>query len=608
MCGIIGYVGPARALPVLVEGIRLLSYRGYDSAGVALQEGGRLVVERDKGRIGDLAPLWEKRGLAGTTGVGHTRWATHGPPNQKNAHPHADAAGDVAVVHNGILENDLALREELEAQGVVFASDTDTEVFAHLFARAFRGDPLAAARHLFERCKGHYALALLHARLPDTVVALRRGSPLLVGLGVGETLVASDVKALAGRADRVIDLGEDEIALVDRSGARVFDAAGRPVEHVPRRLDEREQDVGKDGHPHFMKKEIHEQPERLYELLAGRVDMLHGALRPDEVRLTDTQWRAITRVDFVACGTAHYASLYGAYALEGLAAIPCRAIVAAEYEARSPVLGPDVLVVAVTQSGETADTKGALALAQQRGARTLAVLNVRDSAIGRSAQGVVDIHAGPEISVASTKVYTGMLGALLLLALRAAQARGRGAEPLAALVPWFRRLPDLMRETIGRGEAVRDVAREIHRAENMLYLGRGPDAATALEGALKMKELSYIHAEGYPAGEMKHGPIALVSWDVPTVAIATPGPWRDRMLGNVREVKARDGLVILVAADGDGDAEKVADLVLRVPEVHPWLAPLVNVLPLQLLAYETAKRRGCDIDQPRNLAKTVTVQ
>ena len=541
MCGIVGYAGSARALPVLVEGIRLLSYRGYDSAGVALQENGSLRVEKDKGRIGDLAPLWERQGLMGTTGVGHTRWATHGPPNQANAHPQADASGVVAVVHNGILENDLALREELEKVGVRFTSDTDTEVFAHLFARAFRGDPVAAARTLFERCKGHYALALLHAKLPGVIVALRRGSPLLVGLGVGENLVASDVKALAGRADRVIEMGEDEIAVVDRAGARLFDAAGRPVERAPRRLDVREQDVGKDGHPHFMLKEIHEQPERLYELLAGRVDMLHGTLRSDETRLSDADWRAVTRIDLVASGTAHIASLYGAYALEGLAGIPCRALVAAEYEARSPVLGPDVLVIAVTQSGETSDTKGALEVAVKAGAKTLAVLNVRDSAIGRRAGGLVDIHAGPEISVASTKVYTGMLGALLLLALRAAHARGRGSRALGELMPSLQRLPERMRETISRADAVRDVAREIHRAENMLYLGRGPDAATALEGALKMKELSYIHAEGYPAGEMKHGPIALVSWDVPTVAIATPGPWRDRMLGNVREVKARDG-------------------------------------------------------------------
>jgi glutamine---fructose-6-phosphate transaminase (isomerizing) len=619
MCGIVGYAGSARALPVLVEGIRHLSYRGYDSAGVALQENGSLRVEKDKGRIGDLAPLWERQGLMGITGVGHTRWATHGPPNQVNAHPQADATNEVAVVHNGILENDLALREELERGGVKFTSQTDTEVFAHLFARVFRDAlartpsapseaALAAARALFERCKGHFALAILHARLPATVVGLRRGSPLLVGLGVGENLVASDVKALSGRVDRVVEMGEDEIAIVTRDGVRLFDAAGRPVERAARRLDEREQDVGKDGHPHYMLKEIHEQPERTYELLAGRIDTLHGTLRPDEVRLSDAEWQAVTRIDLVASGTAHIASLYGAYVLEALARIPCRAIVAAEYEARSPVLGPDVLVVAVTQSGETADTKGALELATRQGARTLGVLNVRESAIGRAVKGLVDIHAGPEISVASTKVYTGMLSALLLLALRAASARGRGAAPLAELTPWFRRLPDLMRTTISRVEAVREVAREIHRAENMLFLGRGADAATALEGALKMKELSYIHAEGYPAGEMKHGPIALVSWDVPTVAIATPGPWRDRMLGNVREVKARDGLVILVAADGDGDAEKVADFVLRVPEAHPWIAPIVNVLPLQLLAYETAKRRGCDIDQPRNLAKTVTVQ
>ncbi len=613
MCGIIGYAGAARALPVLIEGIRLLSYRGYDSAGVALEESGGLRVEKDKGRIGELAPRWEAARLLGTTGVGHTRWATHGPPNRANAHPQQDASGELAVVHNGILENDLALREELERAGVRFASDTDTEIVAHLFARAWQaagtaGDPVASARVIFQRCRGHFALVLLHARLPGTLIALRRGSPLLVGLGVGENLIASDVKALAGHADRVIELGEDEIAIVRKDEVHVYDAQGRELTKSSRPLGEREQDVGKGGFPHFMLKEIHEQPERLYELFAGRVDAARGSVRLDEVRLTSAEWRAVTRIDLVASGTAHYASLYGAYVLEALAGIPCRAIAAAEYEARSPVLGPDVLVVAVSQSGETADTKGALELAQKRKARTLAVLNVRDSAIGRMTENLVDIHAGPEISVASTKVYTGMAGALLLLALRAAQERGGGAEHLSALAPWLARLPDLVREAVGRFEAVRTVARRLDGTRNMLFLGRGPDAVTALEGALKMKELSYVHAEGYPAGEMKHGPIALVDHDLVTVAVATPGPWRERMLANVREVRAREGPVILLAADGDVEAAKVADLVLRVPETHHWLAPLVNIVPLQLLAYEAARRRGCDIDQPRNLAKTVTVQ
>jgi len=617
MCGIIGYTGAARALPILIEGIELLSYRGYDSAGVALEESGRLRVEKDKGRIGELAPRWEAAKLQGTTGIGHTRWATHGPPNRQNAHPQTDASGELAVVHNGILENDLALREELERAGVRFTSDTDTEIVAHLFARAFEGDgpaghntadPVAAARLIFERCRGHFALVLLHARLPGTLIALRRGSPLLVGLGVGENLIASDVKALAGHADRVIELAEDEIAVVRRDEVHVYDAQGREVTKSSRPVGQREQVVGKGGFPHFMLKEIHEQPERLYELLAGRVDAARGVVRLDEVHLTRADWRAVTRIDLVASGTAHYASLYGAYVLEALAGIPCRAIAAAEYEARSPVLGPDVLVVAVSQSGETADTKGALELARQRKARTLAVLNVRDSAIGRMTDNLVDIHAGPEISVASTKVYTGMAGALLLLALRAAQERGCGAEHLSALAPWLSRLPDLVREAVGRAEAVRVIARRLDGTRNMLFLGRGPDAATAFEGALKMKELSYVHAEGYAAGEMKHGPIALVDHDLVTVAVATPGPWRERMLANVREVRAREGPVILLAADGDVEAAKVADLVLRVPETNHWLAPLVNIVPLQLLAYETARRRGCDIDQPRNLAKTVTVQ
>jgi glucosamine--fructose-6-phosphate aminotransferase (isomerizing) len=608
MCGIIGYVGASRALPVLVEGLRHLSYRGYDSAGVALEEADGLRVEKDKGRVSDLAPKWDAARLDGTTGIGHTRWATHGPPNRVNAHPQADAQGQVAVVHNGILENDLALREELERDGVRFVSDTDTEIVAHLFARAFRGDPVAAAREVLARCRGHFALAILHTGLKGTIVAVRRGSPLLVGLGVGETLVASDVKALSGRADRVLELGEDEIALVRREGAAIFDAHGHEVERTARLLGEREQDAGKGGFPHYMLKEIHEQPDRLYELLAGRVEPARRRVRLDEVQLTDAQWRALTRVDLIACGTAHYASLFGAYVIEGLAGVPCRAIPAAEYEARSPVLDPHVLVVAVTQSGETADTKGALELAQKRGATTLAVLNVRDSAIGRMAGGLVDIHAGPEISVASTKVYTGMLGALVLLALRAAQARGGGAEQLGALAPWLVRLPDLVRQALGTHEAVVQAARTLDGVRDMLFLGRGPDSATAFEGALKMKELSYVHAEGYPAGEMKHGPIALVSRDLVTVAVATPGPWRERMLANVREVTAREGPVILIAGEGDREAPKVASRVIYVPETNPWLAPMVNVVPLQLLAYEVAKRRGCDIDQPRNLAKTVTVQ
>jgi glucosamine--fructose-6-phosphate aminotransferase (isomerizing) len=608
MCGIIGYAGGSRALPVLVEGIRLLSYRGYDSAGVAIVGSDGIRIEKDKGRIGDLAPVWDKRGLEGVTGVGHTRWATHGPPNQTNAHPHPDGTGEVAVVHNGILENDLALREELEGQGVRFASDTDTEVFAHLFARAFRGDPVAAARTILVRCRGAFSLVFLHHRLPGTLVAIRRGSPLLVGLGVGENLVASDLKALAGRADRVVEMAEDEIAVVTKDAVALHDAAGRPVKREPRPLDEREADAGKGGYPHYMLKEIHEQPDRLYELLGSRLDAERGTVRLEESGLSDEDWRSIERIDLLACGTAHFASVYGAYVLETLAGIPSRAVVASEYDARSPVLSDRVLAVAVTQSGETADTKNALEVATKRGARTLAVLNVRESVIGRAAQGLVDIHAGPEIGVASTKAYTCMLGALLLLALKAARARGRDGPAWKEVASEVRRVPGLVREALETASLVRDVAREIHRAGGMLFLGRGADAATALEGALKMKEISYIHAEGYPAGEMKHGPIALVSWEMPTVAVATPGPWRDRMLGNVREVKARDGLVILVAAEGDADARKLADYVLPVPKANPWLAPMVNVVPLQLLAYETAKRRGCDIDQPRNLAKTVTVQ
>lgn len=608
MCGIIGYTGRSQALPVLVQGIRLLSYRGYDSAGVSIAGTDGLRVRKDKGRIADLAPRWPREELAGTTGIGHTRWATHGEPSQVNAHPQTDTATQVAVVHNGILENDLSLREALEAEGIEFVSETDTEVFAHLYGRTFTGDPVAAAREILSRCHGAFALAIQHQDQPDHIIAVRRGSPLLIGLGVGENLVSSDMRALVGRADRVIDLAEDHIAVVTPDTVTVYDAEGREVEPSYRPVDDIERDIGKDGYAHFMLKEIHEQPDRLYELIAARYDRERQRLRMDDLSLSDADWKGLERIDLIGCGTAFHACLYGAYLFEVLAGVPARAMMAHEYDARSPRLDERTLVVAVSQSGETADTKVALEVAVKGGARTLGVLNVRESVIGRTVESVLDMHAGPEVGVASTKAYTGMLTALLLLALKGAEARGRGERVLAEIGPHLVQLPDAIRQAVGAAEDIGEITREIHRAGNMLYLGRGADAATALEGALKMKEISYIHAEGYPAGEMKHGPIALVSWEMPTVAIATAGPWRERMLGNVREVKAREGLVILVASEGDADASKVADFVLHVPVVHPWVAPIVNVIPLQLLAYSTAKRRGCDIDQPRNLAKTVTVQ
>jgi glucosamine--fructose-6-phosphate aminotransferase (isomerizing) len=607
MCGIIGYVGEREALPILVDGIRLLSYRGYDSAGVAVAKNGSIRVEKDRGRIEDLAPTWDPERLRGHTGLGHTRWATHGAPNRRNAHPQTDAAGDVVVVHNGVLDNDLALREELEREGVKFASDTDTEVFAHLFARAFRGDGVAAAREVAARCKGRYALAFLHRALPGTIVAIRRGSPLVVGLGRGETLVASDLRAMAGHADRVVELGEGEVALVTKGGVSVHGPDGAVREASPQPLRYDESSLGKAGYPHYTLKEIHEQPERIRDVVAARLDPARGHVRLDELGIEDADLARLRRVDLLGSGTASYAALYGARAIEAIAGVPARAIPASEYDAAPELLGREVLAVAVTQSGETADTLAALEVATAGHARTVAVLNVRQSRTARSVEGLVDIHAGPEIGVASTKVYTGMLLSLLLLALRIAEARGRRDEA-ARLLPGLRALPDAMRRTLEAVQPVREVAREVHRAEHMLYLGRGPDHATAIEGALKMKEISYIHAEGYPAGEMKHGPIALVSWDVPTVAVMGSGEHRARMLGNVREVKARDGLVVAVAAEGDEESRKVSDLLLPVPAVEPWLGPLVNVLPLQLLAYEVAKRRGCDIDQPRNLAKSVTVQ
>jgi glucosamine--fructose-6-phosphate aminotransferase (isomerizing) len=608
MCGIIGYTGSSQALPVLIQGIRLLSYRGYDSAGVAVWRDGALHVRKDRGRIEDLAPGWDPQALAGTAGIGHTRWATHGEPNARNAHPQADADGAVAVVHNGILENDLALRASLEAEGVSFGSDTDTEVLAHVFGRAWQGDPVQAARAVIARCRGQFAVAIQHRALPDTIVAVRRGSPLLVGLGVRENLVASDLRPLAGRADAMLELGDDQIALVRPGSVQLFDREGAALPVHPVAIDHTERDIGKDGFAHFMLKEIHEQPERLYELVASHVDLEGGGLRATTRVLPDEVWRRLERVDLVGAGTAYHACLYGAYVLEGVAGVPARALLSHEYEARAPRLDERTLVVAVSQSGETMDTKLAVDLARAGGARTLGVLNVRESVIARLVDDLLEMRAGPEIGVASTKCYTQPLALLLLLALEGAAARGTASGLQAEVVPALRALPEDARTVLARFDPVAEVAQDVRRAAHMLYLGRGTDAGTALEGALKMKEISYIHAEGYPAGEMKHGPIALVSREVPTVALATRGPWRERMLGNVREVRARQGEVILVANDGDDEAAELADFVLRVPVTHPLVAPMLNVLPLQLLAYETARRRGCDIDQPRNLAKTVTVQ
>ena len=609
MCGIIGYVGDAEALPILVEGIRLLSYRGYDSAGVAIAQPAGLRIAKDKGRIDELAPTWDRRQLTGTSGIGHTRWATHGRPSRLNAHPQIDASGTVAVVHNGVLENDIALRERLEREhGVRFVSETDTEIVAHLVALAPDQSPVAIGVRLLSLCEGRYGLAILRHARPGEILAIRRGSPLVVGVGRGETMLASDVRALAGRADRVIELEDNEFAILTRDGVAIHGADGvrRSREPVPLVYDEAK--LGKEGFPHWTLKEIHEQPGRLRDLVAVRFDPIHKRTRLDEIGVSDADLAAIERVDLVACGTASYAALYGARVIETFAGVPARVVPASEYDAGPSILGKRTLVVAVSQSGETADVLAALEVAQKGGARTIGVLNVRSSRIAKVVEGIVDIHAGHEEGVASTKVYTGMLLSLFALAIKLNEARARGASPLQRLLPALRALPDQVERAIADAAALKDAVRDVAGAEHMLYLGRGPDHATALEGALKMKELSYIHAEGYAAGEMKHGPIALVAPEVPTVAIIGYGDQRTRMLGSVREVKAREGPVIAIAAEDDVDAQKVADRVVRVGKTDPWLAPILHVIPLQLLAYEVAKRRGCDVDQPRNLAKSVTVQ
>jgi glutamine---fructose-6-phosphate transaminase (isomerizing) len=618
MCGIVGYVGSRASAPLILDALRRLEYRGYDSAGLAVlddAEAGqaRLTIVRAVGKLDNLAQAISAVELPGMIGLGHTRWATHGRPSEANAHPHR--SGGVAVVHNGIIENHLELKERLSLEGVKFQSDTDTEIVAHLIHRFFEpgGEPEAALRAAFRaalmQIRGSYALGVISEQTPDMLLVAKSASPLVLGIGDGETLAASDIPALLSCTRNVVLLEDGEIATLRRTGVAIERLDGTPVERAAKRVDWSPVQAEKGGFKHFMLKEIFEQPRAIEDTLRGRFQLEDSALVPSELGLDLSQMPDLRRVFFLACGTSFHASLVGRQLVEKYARLPAWAELGSEVRYREPVFDSGDLVVAVSQSGETIDTLHALEEAKRRGATVLALTNVLDSAIARASHGAFYTHAGPEIGVASTKAFTTQIVLMVMLALELGRTRRTlPASAIGVLQQELLALPGHMRRTLERHDAVLDVARRWHQAAHMLFLGRGLSYPIALEGALKLKEISYAHAEGYAAGEMKHGPIALIDEKMPVVVLVPQDHTYEKTLSNLEEVRARDGRVIAIANDGDTRVASLTPDVLYVPKVHDSLMPLLLTVPLQLLAYYIADLKGTDVDQPRNLAKTVTVE
>ena len=610
MCGIVGYVGRRQAPGVVLEGLKRLEYRGYDSAGLAVIVDGRLEVHKAAGKIAVLEQELGSRLPVGTTAIAHTRWATHGAPTTTNAHPHTDCGGTLALVHNGIIENAGALRTALAERGHRFRSETDTEVLAHLIeelhtADASLEDAVVAA---LAQVAGAYGLAVISTREPDTIVAARHGSPLLVAIGEGEHFVASDASAVLAHTRSVVYLDDGEIAVLRPDAYRILDLAAREKEKTVTRVDWDLAKIERGGYPHFMLKEIMEQPESLRNTLRGRLLEEEGTARLGGLNIGDDELQKVNRVVITGCGTSWHAGLIGEYMIEELARIPVEVEYASEFRYRNPIVDERTLVVGMSQSGETADTLAALHEAKRRGARTLGIVNVVGSTIGREVEGGIYLHAGPEIGVASTKAFTSQIAALALLTLKLGRLRSlsilQGREVVRALL----RLPQQMERVLARAPEVERLAERLVKHANALYLGRGYNFPVALEGALKLKEISYIHAEGYPAAEMKHGPIALIDESMPVIFIAPQDAVYQKVMSNVEEVKARGGKVIAVVTEGDTGVARLADETVEVPETLDLLTPVLSALPLQLLAYYIAVRRGANVDQPRNLAKSVTVE
>jgi glucosamine--fructose-6-phosphate aminotransferase (isomerizing) len=620
MCGIVGYVGDKQVVGVILDGLRKLEYRGYDSAGIAVVDGRQnLDVRRAEGKLRNLEEAIRLRPLDGTYGVGHTRWATHGRPSEENAHPHRDCSGRIVVVHNGIIENFLSLRRRLQEDGHTFVTETDTEVVAHLIEKYLDegAETLeAAVRRTVGDIRGIFALAILSATEPEKIVAVRQGPPIVIGLGQDEYFVASDIPPVLYHTRDLFFLGDGEIAVLTREGVSVTDFEGNPVAPNVQHITWDPIMTEKGGFKHYMLKEIYEQPGAVRDTVVGRVSQASGRVYLEEMQISEAEFRQFTSIKALAMGTSLHAAMAGKYMIERMARIPVEIDYASEFRYRDPILDSKTLIIAISQSGETADTLAAVREAREKGARILSICNVNGSMLTRESHGTVLTHAGPEIGVASTKAFTSQMTVLYLLALYLAQQRGlmfeeESLEHLRAL----NELPVKMEALLACDDEIEKLAREFYRAHDFLYLGRGANFPIAMEGALKLKEISYIHAEGYPAGEMKHGPIALIDEDMPVVVLATRDESSEasrlryeKTLSNMLEVKSRDGVLIAVITEGDTEAREVASHVIEIPRSSDLLSPILAVIPLQLLAYHIGVRRGCDVDQPRNLAKSVTVE
>lgn len=613
MCGIVGYVGNKQVVPLIIEGLRKLEYRGYDSAGIAVVDTDHnLSLRRAEGKLRNLEEAIRLKPLDGNYGIGHTRWATHGRPTEENAHPHRDQSGKVVVVHNGIIENYFSLKERLQALGHEFHTETDTEVVAHLIGHYIDTEGLSlelAVRKTVKELRGIYALAIISKDEPDTIIAVREGPPVVIGLGDGEFFVASDVPPILQHTRDVFFLGDREIAVLTKDSVRVTDYDGNVVEPQKQRITWDPIMAEKGGFKHFMLKEIYEQPRAVRDTVQGRVSLDSGKVYLDKMNITEEEFRELSSIKIAACGTSWHAGLAGKYMLEQLARISVDVDYASEFRYRDPVLSENDLLIVISQSGETADTIAAMREAKAAGCKVLAICNVQGSMITREADGTILTHAGPEIGVASTKAFTAQMIALYLFATYLGELRGHiDTEKAKKLAQDLAELPLKIEQLLNDADSIEELSKEFFRVQDFLYLGRGINFPVALEGALKLKEISYIHAEGYPAGEMKHGPIALIDEAMPVLCLAPKDGWHEKMISQIQQVKARGGIVVAVATEGDELIAAMADCVLWVPKT-PWmLSPIVTVLPLQLLAYHIAALRGLDVDQPRNLAKSVTVE
>ena len=609
MCGIVGYIGPKQAAPFLIEGLKKLEYRGYDSAGIAVYNGSKINVTKSVGRLNALEKLEEQSPMSGQVGIGHTRWATHGRPSDANSHPHTDCTGKFVVVHNGIIENYLHLKEKLIAKGHVFTSETDTEVVAHLIEEYYDGNFEEAVKKVLATIEGSYALVFFTEYEPDKIICTKQDNPLVIGLGEGENFIASDIPAIISRTRKTYILSDGEMAVVNKDSVWITNRKGVPVSKKIFEVNWDAEAAEKGGYEHFMIKEIYEQPKAIRETTSSRLAKDDSAVILDELKWTKDDIAAIKKIVIVACGTAYHAGIVGKYYLEQLAHIPVEVDIASEFRYRSPLIDQQTLAIVISQSGETLDTLAALKEAKKLGARTLAVTNVVGSSIAREADQVVYTWAGPEIAVASTKAYTTQLITMLMLAIYVAGLRGTlPAEKIRELIHGLKDLPAQAHELLEDVEPIKTFAEQYGFCEDVFFIGRSLDYAVALEGSLKLKEISYIHAEAYAAGELKHGTLALIIEGVPVIALATQMDVYDKMLSNIKEVKARDAVVIGLALKGDQEIGKYVDHTIFIPSAGKYLAPILSVIPLQLLSYYAAVTRGADVDKPRNLAKSVTVE